>query len=133
MARPCIRCGDCQPACPVRLDPLALHATLRRGAVDEALALGLSACTGCAACDTVCPSALPLSSGFRAAAAAVQAERQRRASADTARERHRQRNARLAREAETAQGVQARRAARLGAAAAAALAKARARTAADPS
>lgn len=127
MARPCIRCGDCLPACPLALDPQALHAALLREDLDEAEALGLLACTGCGDCDAACPSRLPLSVRFREAASVLRAKQARIAAADAARERYRQRTERLAREAESAQGVQARRINRLGAAAQAALAKARAR------
>jgi len=123
----CIRCGDCVPACPADLDPLALHAALLREDTDEAVALGLLACTGCGDCDAACPSRLPLSARFRAAAEALHAGRARTAAADAARERHRQRTERLAREAESAEGVQKRRIERLGGVASAALAKARAR------
>lgn len=131
-ARACIRCADCAPACPERLDPQALHFALLRADGAEAEALGLLACTGCSACDRVCPSDLPLSAHFREAGEARIEARARTASADAARERHRQRAERLAQAANEADTLQARRAQRLSGAAAAALAKARARRGPGP-
>lgn len=131
-ARACIRCADCAPVCPERLDPQALHFALLRADSAEAEALGLLACTGCTACDRVCPSDLPLSASFRAAGERLIEARAKIASADAARERHRQRAERLAQAANEADSLQARRAQRLSGAAAAALAKARARRGAGP-
>ncbi len=61
---PCIRCGDCNAACPEGLPVLALLDALRAERDDLASAAGIDACTACAACDAACPSAIPLARRF---------------------------------------------------------------------
>jgi len=58
---PCIRCGWCQDACPVGLDPQMLLNAAERD--DSALARSLQpgACLACGLCSYVCPAELPLS------------------------------------------------------------------------
>jgi len=95
---PCIRCGDCADACPVRLQPQELLRLLRNGDEAGAGALGLADCIECGCCAYVCPSQIPLVDWYRSgktALATVAAERRR---ADHARERFLERNQRLARE-----------------------------------
>jgi Na+-translocating ferredoxin:NAD+ oxidoreductase subunit C len=66
-ALPCVRCGDCIPACPAKLQPQALllavqasnHAMMAERLLDH--------CTECGACDAVCPSRIPLAKLFKAA------------------------------------------------------------------
>lgn len=126
--RPCIRCGDCAGVCPARLLPQQLHARLQARDRSGALALGLMACVECAACDVVCPSAIPLSAGFRAAREAEREHRFRQRQAEAAKQRFEARTARLEREAEAQARADAEdRTKRLSSAAARALAKARAR------
>jgi electron transport complex protein RnfC len=59
----CIRCGWCQDACPVRLDPRGLLDAAERGALAATRRLYPGACIACGLCDHVCPSALPLMRG----------------------------------------------------------------------
>ncbi len=70
---PCIRCGLCVDACPMDLHPQAIWAASTKQALGEATlddkALTLRAvdgCTGCRACDLVCPSHIALASRFLA-------------------------------------------------------------------
>ena len=64
---PCIRCGDCQSACPVRLQPQDLLIAARASDHPELDHLGLEACIECGCCDVVCPSHIPLTEIFRQA------------------------------------------------------------------
>lgn len=95
----CIRCGECVPVCPQGLHPQALLAALRCGQPERALALGLAACTGCAACDAHCPSRIPLSLHFRAQNQNRADEQARADFIRASRQRHQARLARLARDA----------------------------------
>jgi len=56
----CIRCGWCEPACPIALSPERLHHFALQG--DHALleAYALDTCIECRACESVCPSRIPL-------------------------------------------------------------------------
>jgi electron transport complex protein RnfC len=57
---PCVRCGWCQEACPVGLDPLALLDAFERRDLTQARSLYPHACLECSLCSYVCPSELPL-------------------------------------------------------------------------
>lgn len=65
---PCIRCGQCLSACPIRLNPsrLGLLARSREYAVMEE-SYHLNDCFECGSCTYVCPSNLPLVQYFRMA------------------------------------------------------------------
>jgi electron transport complex protein RnfC len=95
---PCIRCGECAPACPAQLEPYALLRHARNEQLERARAEGLFACTECGRCDRVCPSHIPLLDHFLWAKSELQADDQARAIADAARERFESRRARLVRE-----------------------------------
>ncbi len=95
---PCVRCGDCLPACPVGLDPQQLHVRLRAGQDDVAASLGLEDCTACAACDAACPSHIALADQFRIGRESLAARALLMQQATAARERFEQRGQRLARE-----------------------------------
>ena len=94
---PCIRCGNCLPACPVGLDPQQLHVRLRAGQDDIAARLRLSDCTSCAACDAACPSHISLAEQFRIARQSLDARALLLQHAAAARERFEQRAQRLER------------------------------------
>jgi electron transport complex protein RnfC len=111
-----------------------LHGRLKAsdgGDLSGALALGLGACIECGACDAVCPSAIPLTTGFVAARQMARLGQHQRVQAEAAKERFERRIERLQREAEEAADHQAQRVKRVSGAAAAALAKARAKRAGD--
>jgi electron transport complex protein RnfC len=64
---PCIRCGDCASACPVRLQPQDLLIAARASDHPELDVLGLDECIECGCCDVACPSHIPLTEIFRKA------------------------------------------------------------------
>lgn len=67
---PCIKCGECVNACPMRLNPkeLGLLAAKREYAL-MAERFNLNDCFECGCCSFVCPSAIPLVQQFRVAKA----------------------------------------------------------------
>ena len=97
---PCIRCGDCLPACPVGLDPQQLHVRLGAGQYEVAASLGLEHCTACAACDAACPSHIALAVQFRIGRQSLAARVVLVQQAAAARERFELRALRHARESE---------------------------------
>lgn len=67
-ALPCIRCGDCLDACPVRLDPAEMGLLARKGEWTWLRERhDLDRCFECGCCDYVCPSRIPLVQLFRSA------------------------------------------------------------------
>jgi len=61
----CINCGECRAVCPVGLDPERLYKMAISGKDAEAMAERAAACHGCACCELVCPSRLPLSTAIQ--------------------------------------------------------------------
>jgi len=64
-AAPCIQCGRCIRACPMRLTPNRLLQYLEHTDYVQAAACGLADCTECGCCSFVCPAKLPLVDSFR--------------------------------------------------------------------
>lgn len=58
--QPCIRCGRCLQACPMRLNPQRLAVLVRHERTEELADYHLKDCFECASCSYVCPSNLPL-------------------------------------------------------------------------
>ncbi len=113
MAPACIRCGACDRALAVpQIFPQAILAALRCGNTQRAIELGLETKLDWHACDTACPTGIPLSAIFSEAAHALAQERSRHAEHERAlawRENFRARNARLAREEAQAAEQRARK------------------------
>ena len=53
---PCIRCGHCVHACPMKLLPTTIEKYVMVEAIDKAVEIGLNDCIECGACAYVCPS-----------------------------------------------------------------------------
>ena len=111
MSTPCIRCGACQPVCPVGLLPDLLYSACDNTAPAQPDAL--RACIECGLCNRACPSGIDLVAAFhtaksdlqqredakaRARRAAERFERHARRTALRARENSARRQARLQRE-----------------------------------
>ena len=62
---PCVRCGGCRNVCPVALYPDMFYRAFMHGSdatdLEKRYAATSVLCTGCALCNAVCPSRLPLS------------------------------------------------------------------------
>lgn len=107
-SQPCIRCGDCLPACPAGLQPQALWFAVCMGEDTRALALGLDDCRACGACDLACPSRLPLAAALADRRDQLRERARLLAMAAPARLRFELRQRRLARDAEDLREREAR-------------------------
>ena len=96
---PCIRCGECEQACPAQLQPQELYWRIQGNNLTGADELGLSACIECGCCDLVCPSHIPLVQHYRYAKARARTARTQRELSDVARQRFETRKERLENEA----------------------------------
>ena len=105
---PCIRCGDCAAACPVRLQPQALFWYARSNDERQLRELGLTDCIECGCCDLVCPSHIPLTHAFRTAKARIRELEDEKARAERARRRFEAREERLQREQQARESELAR-------------------------
>lgn len=72
----CIRCDFCAEVCPEQLQPQQLYAFSRYQQHEQAKAFDLLLCSECGACETVCPSKLPLLDFFRNEKSAIQVQEQ---------------------------------------------------------
>jgi H+/Na+-translocating ferredoxin:NAD+ oxidoreductase subunit C len=62
---PCIRCGWCVEACPVRIHPAGILEAAQDSDLRAARWYGMGSCIECGICSYVCPSRLPLLSAIR--------------------------------------------------------------------
>jgi len=53
---PCLNCGECVRACPVRLRPNTLSTLCEYSRFEDALGYDLLTCIECGVCTYVCPS-----------------------------------------------------------------------------
>jgi electron transport complex protein RnfC len=56
----CINCGLCRTVCPIGLDPDGVYKRITTSGVDDLYSRLIAECHGCACCEAVCPSRLPL-------------------------------------------------------------------------
>ncbi len=99
---PCIRCGACKNACPMKLFPSRIDGYTRHDRFDEAEKLGVMNCIECGCCSFVCPAKRSLTQSMRTAKNSIQ----RRRRAAQAREKA-QAEARAAAEKAAAEQAQA--------------------------
>jgi electron transport complex protein RnfC len=57
---PCIRCGRCIDACPMKLQPSYLGLYIEKGHYEDAKAYNLMDCFECGSCTFVCPANRPM-------------------------------------------------------------------------
>jgi electron transport complex protein RnfC len=95
---PCIRCGSCAEACPVKLLPQQLYWYARAKDFDKAKDYNLFDCIECGCCDYVCPSHIPLVQYYRFAKTHIRSQEREKHKADVARRRHEFHLQRIARE-----------------------------------
>lgn len=93
---PCIRCGSCATACPMKLLPQQLYWHARGKAFDKLDHHNLADCIECGCCAVVCPSKIPLVHYFRYAKTEKKEHEAKAIFADQSRVRMQLREARLA-------------------------------------
>jgi electron transport complex protein RnfB len=96
LARECIRCGECVPACPMNLEPQRLYAFARAGEIHKAQGRHLASCIECGRCASICPSKIPLVAYYRHAKHQLGVAERNRAQAQLSLQRFRARQKRLA-------------------------------------
>jgi electron transport complex protein RnfC len=62
---PCIRCGHCVIACPMKLLPTTIEKYVMASKIEDASRIGLSDCIECGSCAYVCPSRRRLVHNFK--------------------------------------------------------------------
>ena len=72
---PCIRCGRCMRACPMKLAPAKLDALVRAERIEAAEKAGVMNCLECGACTFVCPAKRPLTQTCRQGKRTITARR----------------------------------------------------------
>ena len=90
---PCIKCGSCRFACPMKLFPSRIDAFTRHGRLEDAEKIGVMNCIECGCCTFVCPAKRSLTQSMRTAKNGIQRKRRREA------EQKKREEERLAREA----------------------------------
>ena len=97
-AKPCIRCGFCEQACPANLLPQQLYWYAKAKDFDKTQAYDLFDCIECGCCSYVCPSEIPLVQYYRYAKTEISNAQRERQKSDLARDRFEFRKQRLDRE-----------------------------------
>ncbi|NPV53317.1 MAG: electron transport complex subunit RsxC [Firmicutes bacterium] len=75
---PCVRCGKCVGACPMRLLPLFISQRAEAGRFDEAEEYNALDCIECGSCGYICPSRRPLVQAIRLAKSEIMARRRKK-------------------------------------------------------
>ena len=76
---PCIKCGACREACPMKLFPSRIDAYCRHDRLEEAESLGVMNCIECGCCTFVCPAKRSLTQSMRTAKNGIQRRKRREA------------------------------------------------------
>ena len=109
MQMPCIRCGSCADACPMKLLPQQLYWHARGKSFDKLKRYQLDNCIECGCCNLVCPSHIPLASYFRYAKTEIADQKFKRQRAEESRLRTEIRQERLERVKKEAEERKAKR------------------------
>lgn len=72
---PCIHCGRCVRACPMKLTPYRMDAYVRKDMYEEAEKSGVMNCLECGACTFVCPAKRCLTQSCRTAKKVIRTRR----------------------------------------------------------
>ncbi len=72
---PCIRCGKCVGACPIKLLPSAVESAVTRQNTEILKNLNVNHCIECGCCSFVCPAGRPLTQSMRTAKGILRRER----------------------------------------------------------
>ena len=75
---PCIRCGRCIRACPMRISPTDIAAFARLGLVEETKNADALDCIECGSCAFGCPSRIPLVQQIRLGKALIHAAKRQK-------------------------------------------------------
>lgn len=78
LSDPCIRCGRCVTACPMKLLPGSLSTMVESEKFEQAEQWFVMDCMECGICTYVCPSKRPLVQHFRRAKAEISAARRKK-------------------------------------------------------
>ncbi len=95
--QPCIRCGECDKACPVDLLPQQLFWFSQSDQWDNLENQGLFDCIECGACAYVCPSEIPLVHYYRYGKSSIKTIQRNHEKSEKAKKRFEFREMRLAR------------------------------------
>lgn len=76
---PCIKCGACREACPMKLFPSRIDAFCRHDRFEDAEKIGVMNCIECGCCSYVCPAKRSLTQSMRTAKNAISRKRRREA------------------------------------------------------
>lgn len=74
---PCIRCGRCMRACPMKLAPAKLDALVRADRFEAAEKIGVMNCIECGCCSFVCPAKRDLTQSCRTGKKVITARRKK--------------------------------------------------------
>lgn len=93
----CIRCGECESACPVSLIPQQLYWFAQSEQWDQLEQHNLQDCIECGACSYVCPSKIPLVNYYRFAKSEIKHLKTKQKKSELAKQRFENRENRLVR------------------------------------
>lgn len=72
---PCIHCGRCAAACPMRLYPSSVESAIKYGMTEKLADLNINCCMECGCCSYICPAKRPLTQVMRLAKAELRREK----------------------------------------------------------